>query len=236
MKYLKYIAITFSIVVLFSCEKYEPFTFNEKPSFDFNDTLSSAPVGFIAEGEILNRKLTIYLMGSTPEEDITLNLGFGGSAKNGVHYNAPSQIIFPKGKIEASLEYEIINTQEVRDLDFTIEILVSDSNVKGINPRSRIKIEYGMPTQWVGYSNQTSYFFNNEFTKCTKAKYQFFYDTFGFYDFTTLPQFSDLWGSFLYTIRALKSVANQQIDIQNAARAEQGLNELKDDNGSNLRF
>lgn len=236
MNKLNYIIITFSVLVIFSCKKFEPYTFNDKPSFEFIDTISSAPVGFLAKGEILTKQLRIYLLGSITEKDIVLKLSYSGTAKNGVHYHMPAQVTFPKGQTEIYLDCEVINTQEENDQDFTIEILVSEDNVRGVKPRSRMKIEYGMPTQWVGYSGSTSYFFDYEFTKCTKAKYQFFYNTFGFYDFTTLPQIADPWGSFLYTIRALKIVANQKIDIENAIRASQGKEPLKDDNGSDLRF
>lgn len=231
MKFLKYSIFAMIAIVFFSCKKEETFTFSDKPSFEFADTVSSAPVGFVTTGS-LQKQYRIYLVGSLPETDIKLKLNYSGVAKNGVDFNMPTELIFPKGATEVMLPCEAFsNTTATTDIDFKVQIMVTDENVKSINHTLRIKIEYGMPTQWVGYDNDHYYGFMIDFTKCTKAKYQFFYRTFGFYDFSTLPEYKDPMGTFRTVMQAYKAAANQQIKIEREAGAI-----LKDDDGSDLKF
>lgn len=236
MKYFKYLACFFLASLVFSCKQYEPLMFSDKPSFEFADTINSAPMGFIVNGASFKKDLRIYLLGSIPDKDIIVKFEYSGSAVRDVNYKVPSEITFPKGATEVILPCEILYTNDTKDLDLRIKIMETEENVTGVKPNSRFKIEFGMPTQWVGYDGAHAYPFDNDFTKCTKAKYQFFYSQFGFFDFSTIKGYSDIMGIFRTKLQSYKFAANQLIVAENALRAEAGKGPLLDDDGSELKF
>lgn len=240
MKYNKYIALSLMALSFFACKKYEPITFSDKPSFEFRDTLLSAPMGFITEG-VFKTNLEIYLLGRIPESDVTLSLIYSGSAQNGRDFDMPTTFTFPKGATKVMLPVEIVHADDLEasgGRELIITIAASEANTPGVRPKSKILIEVGMPTQWVGYDNDHSYVFNNYFAKCTKARYQYLYDNFGFYDFKTLPEYTDktLAGPFRIKLEAIRAAANQMIVEENAQRELEGKDPLKDDDGSDLVF
>lgn len=238
MKYLKYIVLSTLVISVFSCKKFETPVFTEKPSFEFKDTVASAPMGFITEGTY-NQKIVVRIFGRLPESDIKLKFVATGSAQSGRDYKLPDDITFPKGASEITVDCEIYNSPELSKLgnrDLFLAINSSVESVTGIRPQIRIKIETDLPSQWVGY-DEASYFFDSILGKCTKAKYQYFYKILGFYDFTTMPEFSNVWGApFGAKMRVYAKYLNQQIDEENAILVAAGKDTLKDDDGSELRF
>lgn len=237
MKYLKYLVLSTLVVSTFSCQKFETPVFTDKPSFEFRDTVASAPMGFIAEGSY-TQKLVIRIFGRLPENDMKVNLIATGSAQSGRDFKLPEEIIFPKGESEITVECEIFSSPELTSLgdrDLVLTFALSDETVKGVRPQTRIKIETDLPSQWIGYE-EGWFALDTHFGKCTKAKYQYFYKIFGFYDLTTIPEFSDPWMKLPIKLGIYAGYLNSKIDEENEILLAAGKETLKDDDGSELRF
>ena len=171
-----------------------------------------------------------------------LKLEFSGDAKQGIDYDIPTEITFPKGEIETFVEFKILGADDLESVaggrNLIIKIAPNDKLVTGVQPQVRIKIEGGMPTTWVGHDSDHAYAFSL-FTPCTKARYQFFFDTFDFYDFSTVTGYdtpSLSYSVFRFSLGAYKDAANQEIKKINEKLAAEGKELLKDDNGSPLAF
>lgn len=220
------------VVMLASCTKEEPFTFTALPSFNFEFDEISAPLGFAPE-EGLRVDVSVNLIGKMLQEDQVLHLVASGDARPGVDYVLPEQVVFPKDTVRTTFEVHILKASDIADFEDGKSLILSfadsEGHVKGTRPETRIQIDGDMPSQWIGHN----FWFDIFFVPCTKARYAYLYEKLGFIDFSTHPGFI---ASNFEMLQATRAYLNQQLALDNAERAANGLPPLKDDDGTDLRF
>lgn len=228
----KYIGIFLLFLLITSCEKQEPFTFTDKPSFDFVQSESIAALGFVTEPSI-EFQVELLLVGNLLKEDKKLKLTASGDARENVDYVLPEFIVFPKDTSRTTFNVILKKAADLESFEdgktLSLSFQLDESHVAGIRPQTAIKLEGGIPSQWIGYN----FWFTYYFVPCTKARYKYLYEKLGFVDFSKHPGFI---ASSYQMLKATATYLNQQIQIDNAKRVAQGLDRLKDDDGSDLKF
>lgn len=233
MKHIKkYIGVFFLLLLISSCEKEEPFTFVDKPSFDFVESESIAALGFVTEPSI-EFEVELSLVGNLLKEDKKLKLIASGDARETVDYELPEFVVFPKDTSRTTFSITVKKAADLESFEdgkiLTLSLQLDESHVTGIRPEINIKLEGGIPSQWIGYN----FWFTYYFVPCTKARYQYLYEKLGFVDFSKHPGFI---ASSYQMLQATTTYLKQQILLDNAKRIAAGLERLKDDDGSDLSF
>lgn len=231
-KLLIYMGIFVMVTILPQCSKEEPFVFTDMPSFEFVDEEGVAPLGFVTEPSI-NYTVNIAILGNLLNEDRKLTLIAEGDARENIDYVLPEYVIFPKDTALSSFEIEIRKAADIEEFEEGKTLILSfasgNDHVEGVRPKMTIKIEGDMPSQWIGYN----FWFDFFFVPCTKARYRYLYEKLGFIDFSTHPGFI---ASNFDMLQATRAYLQQQLIVDNNARANEGLEPLKNDDGTNLTF
>lgn len=187
--------LVFSISMVFSCKEDEIDLFNGKDALfigvkmderstpeDDMDSVRNVSFGF-TELEETTINFMVRLQGTPSKEDRKVKIEVEGTAIKGTDYELNEQVVLPAGAHYVLIPCKLIRNPSLVDIEKEIKIgLVADElfEVPDAN-KARIKVSDGIPTEWVN-NFSAPYVLG----RCTKAKYQFFYDMMGYYDLTDL--------------------------------------------------
>ncbi|SMC87268.1 DUF4843 domain-containing protein [Pedobacter nyackensis] len=183
--------LIFTISMAFSCKEDEIDLFTGKsalfigvkmderstPENDM-DSVRNVSFGFTDLQET-TINFMVRLQGIPGKEDRKIKIKVAGSATKGSDYELNENVVLPAGAHYVLVPCKIIRNPTLMDTQKNIALsLVADELFEVPDTtRARINLSDGIPTNWV----------NNSFAayvlgRCTKAKYQFFYDMMGYYD------------------------------------------------------
>jgi hypothetical protein len=175
---------------------------------------------FVQDEEMTEKTFSILLRAQSvmSDKDRVIKIGYGEkqTAKKGVHFNMPDEVILEAGRVDTVVNCTVYKEHLTFDpllIDFRI-LPSDDFEGGGIYNSLEVKVMIGFPTQW---RDPTGWAANWALGPCTQAKYKFVYEMIGTLDLSAYR--ADYYQS-------LKRLLNEEL----------AKNPRLDDDGSPMRF